>query len=85
MPELFPVVDKIKKSLFNDKINNLCKNNPVLLAMRDNVDNSLTHISFKNRVFCPYESTIRAIYAVSYTHLDVYKRQHEKSSKDLHQ
>lgn len=62
MPELFPVVDKIKKSLFNDKINNLCKNNPVLLAMRDNVDNSLTHISFKNRVFCPYESTIRAIY-----------------------
>lgn len=62
MPELFPVVDTIKQSLFKEKINNLCKNNPALLAMRDNVDNSLTHVSFKNRIFCPYGSTIRAIY-----------------------
>lgn len=62
MPELFPVVDKIKKSLFSEKINELCKNDMTLLARRDNVDNSLTHVSFKNRVFCPYESTLRAIY-----------------------
>lgn len=62
MPELFPVVDKIKQSLFTDRINWLCKNNPTLLAVRDNVDNWLTHVSFKNRIFCPYQSTIRAIY-----------------------
>jgi hypothetical protein len=39
MPELFPVIDKIKQSLFTDRINLLCKKNPILLAMRDNVDN----------------------------------------------
>jgi hypothetical protein len=61
-PELFPVVEDIKEKLKNDEINNLCKNNNYLFWIRDKIFNSLEHVSFKNRIICPYVPTLHAIF-----------------------
>lgn len=61
-PELFPIVDRIKDKLFSDEMNNICSQNSVLLWLRDKVVISLRHVSLKNRVFCPYRSTLQAIF-----------------------
>lgn len=61
-PELFPIIDRIKDKLFSDEINEICRHQPILLWLRDKVVISLRHVSLKNRIFCPYRSTLQAIF-----------------------
>lgn len=61
-PELFPTVNKLMNELFTDDINNLCKENDLLIGFRDKVVNSLRHVSLKNRTFCSYLPTLQAIF-----------------------
>ncbi len=59
--ELFPVVDKILAEAFTEDMNELCRTVPILAGIRDKAVISLRHVSLKNRTFCPYLSTLRAI------------------------
>ncbi len=59
--ELFPIVDHMLSKSFKEEINALCKQTPVLAGIRDKMVISLRHVSLKNRTFCPYLSTLRAI------------------------
>lgn len=60
-PELFPVVDKLLSESFTDDINELCRTTPIIAGIRDKMVISLRHVSLKNRTFCPYLPTLRAI------------------------
>jgi hypothetical protein len=60
-PELFPVVDRLLEEAFAGEINALCESYPVLAGIRDKATISLRQVSLKNRVFCPYVPTLRAI------------------------
>ena len=74
MPELFPVVSKLLNKMFSDEINNACTTNTTLAGIRDKATISLRHVSLKNRVFCAYLPTIRAIFeAIAF--FDVYSRE----------
>ncbi|NBS41550.1 hypothetical protein EBS80_02725, partial [bacterium] len=60
-PELFPVVDRFLSELFADRVNAACAEVPVLNGLRDRAVIGLRHVALKNRVFCPYVPTLRAI------------------------
>lgn len=62
-PQLFPVVDKLKEALFSSKVNERCRNNPILNAFRDKAFIALRHVSIKSQpsTFMPYLPTMRAI------------------------
>ena len=60
-PELFPVVDHLLADAFNEDINQLCREIPILAGIRDKTAISLRHVSLKNRTFCPYLPTLHAI------------------------
>lgn len=62
MPELFPIVEKMKEKLNSDEINELCWKNNILFWLRTQVFNSLEHVSFKSRTICPYLPTLHAIF-----------------------
>lgn len=62
VPELFPIVSKLRDDMFSDEINQLCAANPLLLGLRDDAYNALRHVGMKNRDFCPYLPTIEAIH-----------------------
>jgi hypothetical protein len=59
--ELFPVVDRLLSEIFSPDINELCEATPLLAGVRDKVAISLRHVCLKNRIFCPYLPTLRAI------------------------
>lgn len=73
-PELFPVVDKILKLLYEDDVNKICEEIPALVGVRDLASISLRHCTLKNKTFCPYLDTIHAIHeAIKF--FDVLERQ----------
>ncbi len=59
--ELFPVVDQLLSEAFSEDINQLCEAIPLLTGIRDKAVISLRHVCLKNRTFCPYLPTLRAI------------------------
>ncbi|MFZ1301840.1 MAG: hypothetical protein WAQ27_04695 [Candidatus Microsaccharimonas sp.] len=60
-PELFPIVDRMLADMFDDDANELCAKYPFLIGFRDKAVISLRQVTLKNRTFCPYHSTVRAI------------------------
>jgi hypothetical protein len=73
-PELFPVISKLINKMYSPEINLVCKFNSTLSAIRDKTTISLRHVSLKNRVFCPYLPTIKAIFeAIAF--FDIYTRE----------
>jgi hypothetical protein len=62
IPELFPVVHRLLQSSFTDEIAELCKRIPILAGVRDKTVIALRQVSLKNRTFCPYQPTLRAIF-----------------------
>lgn len=60
-PEFFPIIERMKDKLKSDEINSLCEKNNILFWLRAQVFNSLEHVGFKNRTFCPYIPTLKAI------------------------
>ncbi|MDD2870404.1 MAG: hypothetical protein PHS49_00300 [Candidatus Gracilibacteria bacterium] len=60
-PEFFPILERMKDKLKSEEINELCSKNNILFGLREKVYNSLEHVSFKNRNFCPYLPTVKAI------------------------
>jgi hypothetical protein len=58
---LFPVVDRVLKSCFSEEINSMCAAEPLLSGIRDKAVISLRQVCLKNRTFCPYLPTLRAI------------------------
>lgn len=73
-PELFPVVDKLLSDFFNEETNELCRQIPLLAGVRDKAVISLRQVSLKNRTFCPYQPTLRAI-AEGIAFFDIVARQ----------
>lgn len=82
MPELFPVVDKLIQEAFSDEINQMCEETPLLAGIRDKAIISLRHVSMKNRKFCPYLPTVRAI-AEAVAFFDVVARQKKDFYSDM--
>lgn len=60
-PEMFPVVDRLIREMYSDAMNGLCADNNLFIAIRDKATISLRHVALKNRIFCPYSATLRAI------------------------
>lgn len=81
-PELFPVVDRLLADIFREDINELCAKVPVLAGVRDKAVISLRHVCLKNRTFCPYHSTLRAI-AEAVAFFDLVARQKKGFYDDL--
>lgn len=69
--------------LFTEDINNLCKENDLLIGFRDKVVNSLRHVSLKNRTFCSYLPTLQAIFQ-SIAFFDVVARHKKDFYHDIH-
>ena len=61
-PELFSVVHRLLSELFSESVSAACAEVEILNGMRDKVAISLRHVSLKNRTFCPYLPTVRAIF-----------------------
>lgn len=81
-PEFFPTVNKLLNLLFTEDINKMCEENEVLIGFRDKAVNSLRHVSLKNRTFCPYLPTVKAIFN-SIAFFDVVARQKKAFYKDV--
>lgn len=81
-PELFPTVNKLLDQLFAEDINLMCEKNDILIGFRDKVVNSLRHVSLKNRTFCPYLPTVKAIFS-SIAFFDVVARHKKDFYKDI--
>src|SRR5258706_1220230 len=73
-PELFPVVDRLLTEAFSEEINTMCEQIPLLTGIRDKAVISLRQVALKNRTFCPYLPTLRAI-AESIAFFDMVARQ----------
>jgi hypothetical protein len=56
------MVDRLLQQSFSPEINDLCKNIPLLAGVRDKSVIALRQVSLKNRTFCPYQPTLRAIF-----------------------
>jgi hypothetical protein len=73
-PELFPVVSQLLNKMYTNEINFACGANITLAGMRDKATISLRHVSLKNRIFCPYLPTLKAIFeAIAF--FDIYSRE----------
>lgn len=59
--ELFPIVDRLLSEAFSEELNEMCRTTPLLAGIRDKAVISLRHVCLKNRTFCPYLPTLRAI------------------------
>lgn len=73
-PELFPAVDRMLADMFSAEVNMMCKKHPLLVGLRDKAVISLRQVCMKNRTFCPYQSTVRAL-ASGIAFFDVVARQ----------
>ncbi len=81
-PELFPTVNHMLKELFSEDVNALCQENDLLIGFRDKAVNALRHVSLKNRTFCPYLPTVRAIFE-TVAFFDVVARHKKDFYKDV--
>jgi hypothetical protein len=73
-PELFAVVKQLITKMYTEEINLVCRFNTTLSAIRDKATIALRHVSLKNRVFCPYLPTLKAIFE-GVAFFDIYARE----------